>query len=101
MVLASSFKHPSQQSERTLSFSRGSMSIGQTEIHVKGKPVKVPSAQIEGTTVLASGTWLKTAMVQDEELTLSDSVVDPESFVSQLKKSGLAADIVTFSQKLW
>lgn len=77
------------------------MSTGQTEIYIKGKPVKVRSAQIEGTTVLASGTWLKTAVVQDEELTVSESVVDPELFISELKKSGLAVDIVTFSQKLW
>jgi hypothetical protein len=77
------------------------MSSGQIEIHVKGKPVRVPAAQIEGRTVLATGKWLEIATVQDEELTESESVADPEAFLSQLKKSGLNADIFTFSQKLW
>jgi len=77
------------------------MSNGQIEIHVKGKPVRVPSAQIDGRTVLATGKWLEIATVQDEELTESESVADPESFISHLKESGLNADIFTFSQKLW
>jgi hypothetical protein len=77
------------------------MRSGQIEIHVKGKPVRVPAAQIDGRTVLATGKWLEIATVQDEELTETESVADPESFISQLKKSGLNADIFTFSQKLW
>ena len=77
------------------------MNSGQIEIHVKGKPVRVPAAQIDGRTVLATGKWLEIATVQDEELTETESVADPESFLSQLKESGLNADIFTFSQKLW
>ena len=77
------------------------MASGQIEIHVKGKPVRVPAAQIDGRTVLATGKWLEIATVQDEELTETESVADPESFLSQLKESGLNADIFTFSQKLW
>jgi hypothetical protein len=77
------------------------MSNGQIEVHVKGKPVRVPSTQIDGRTVLATGKWLEIATVQDEELTESESVADPESFISHLKESGLNADIFTFSQKLW
>ena len=57
------------------------MSSGQIEIHVKGKPVRVPAAQIEGRTVLATGKWLEIATVQDEELTESESVADPEAFL--------------------
>ena len=77
------------------------MASGQIEIHVKGKPVRVPAAQIDGRTVLATGKWLEIATVQDEELTETESVADPESFLSQLKESGLNADIFTFSQKVW
>ena len=76
------------------------MTNRQTEIRVKGKSVFVPSAQIEGRTVIATGNWLKLAAAQDEELIEGDTALDPQSFVSQLKKSGLNADLFTFAQKL-
>lgn len=76
------------------------MSIGQTEIRLKGKAVWVPSAQIDGRTVLVTGKWLKLAAVQDEELIEGESVANPDSFLSQLRETGLNADIFTFSQKL-
>lgn len=76
------------------------MSIEHTEIRVKGKAVYVPSAQIDGRTVLSTGNWLKMAAVQDEELTEGETVANAGSFVSQLKESGLNADIFTFAQKL-
>jgi hypothetical protein len=76
------------------------MSIEHTEIRVKGESVHVPSARIDGRTVLTTGKWLHIAAVQDEELVEGETVADPESFVSQLKDSGLKADIFTFAQKL-
>jgi hypothetical protein len=76
------------------------VSIAQTEIRIKGRAVWVPSAQIEGRTVLKTGNWLKIAAVQDEELVEGATVTDPEAFVSQLMKSGFKADIFTFAQKL-
>ncbi|MGA3199226.1 MAG: hypothetical protein ABSD89_07440 [Halobacteriota archaeon] len=76
------------------------MSIDHTEIHVRGKAVCVPSAQIGGKTVLTTGKWLEIAAFQDEELIEGETIADPESFVSQLKDTGLNADIFTFSQKL-
>lgn len=76
------------------------MSIGQTEIRVKGKTVSVPSAEIANRTVITSGTWLKIAAVRDEDLAEGEIVAHPESFVTQLKKTGLKADIFTFAQKL-
>jgi len=71
-----------------------------TEIHVRGKAVSVPSARIECRNVLRSGGLLKIALPQDEELIEGETVRDPESFISQLKESGLNADIFTFAQKL-
>jgi hypothetical protein len=76
------------------------MSISQTEIRVKGKAVCVPSAHIEGRTIITTGKWLKLATAQDEELIEGETVTDPPSFISQLKKTGLNADIFTFAQKL-
>jgi hypothetical protein len=76
------------------------MSIGHTEIGIRGKAVSVPSAQIDGRTVIATGKWLKLAAAQDEELIEGETVLDPQSFVSKLKESGLNADMFTFAQKL-
>jgi len=72
----------------------------QTEIRVKGKDTHVRAVQIEGRTVITSGRWLKKASVKDEDLLEGETVSDPESFVSELKQSGLSADIFTFAQKL-
>ena len=63
------------------------MSVSQTEIRVKGKALSVPSTQIDGRTVIATGKWLKLAAAQDEELIEGETVSDPQSFVSQLKES--------------
>ncbi len=76
------------------------VSIATIEIRVKGKAVSVPSAKICGRTITTSGKWLKMAVVQDEELVEGETVGDPESFVSDLKRTGLNADIFTFAQKL-
>jgi hypothetical protein len=76
------------------------MTISPTEIAVKGRVVRVPSAQICGRTVITSGKWLKLAAIQDEELVEGEAVTDPEVFVSQLKENGPNADIFTFAQKL-
>lgn len=76
------------------------MSIDRTEIRVKGKAVCVPSTRIGDRTVITTGKWLKKATLQDEELLEGEAVPDPESFVRELKRTGLHADIFTFAQNL-
>ena len=71
-----------------------------TEIPVKGKPMRVASAGIDGHTVIATGRWIKTAVVWDEELLEGETVPVPEGYIPRLKDSGLKADIFTFAQKL-
>lgn len=71
-----------------------------TEIRVKGRNVLVPSAEIQGRTVIATGGWLRVGTIRDEELVEGDIVPDPESFVRSVRKCGLKADIFTFPQKL-
>jgi hypothetical protein len=71
-----------------------------TEIRVKGKAVSVRSAVIKGRNVITSGKWLRTAMVQDEELVEGEMITDPASFVLSVKNADLKADIFTFAQKL-
>jgi hypothetical protein len=67
---------------------------------VRGKAVRVPSAQIDGRTVITRGRWLKMAVVESEEEVQGETVPEPSSFISQLKKSGLKADLFTFAQKV-
>ncbi len=76
------------------------MSTDHTEIRVKGKAVLVPSAQIDGRTVITTGRWLKMAAVQDEDLVEGEMLADPLSFVLHLKETGLNPDMFTFAQKL-
>jgi hypothetical protein len=71
-----------------------------TEIHVKGKPRRVASACIDGHTVIATGHWIKTAVVWDADLLEEEPVPVPEVYVPRLKASGLKADLLTFVQKL-
>jgi len=75
------------------------MSISRTEIRVKGKAVWIPSAQVQGRNVVVTGGWLKLAAVQDEDWIESETTSDPTSFVSQIKETGLHADLFTFAQR--
>jgi len=83
-----------------LQSARGTVSAGETVIGVRGKAVSVPSAQIDGRTVITTGKWPKIAAVRDEDLVEGEIVANPEAFISQLKESGLNADLFTFVQKL-
>jgi hypothetical protein len=70
-----------------------------TVISVRGKPVTVPSVRIDDRTVLTTRTWLKVATIQDEELVIGEVVPNPESFIGQVKRTGLDVDLLTFIQK--
>jgi hypothetical protein len=68
------------------------------EIRIAGRTLYVPSVQISGRTVVATGKHMKTAQVKDEQVVEGTSVQDPEFFIAQLKQSELKADIFTFIQ---
>jgi hypothetical protein len=70
------------------------------EIRVKGKTSRVPSACVDGRTIIATGEWMRVASVMDEELVVGQSIHRPELVLSQLKDAELKADIFTFAQKL-
>ena len=76
------------------------MQIESATISVKGKRVSVPSVNIDGSTIIVTGKWLKIAMVQDEEWLQNEPVKDPESFTANLRQLPLKADLFTFSQRL-
>lgn len=71
----------------------------QEVIRIRGKNTAVPAVQIVGRTIICTGKYLRTAMINDEELVEGELVANPDQFVAQLKASGLAADIFTFAQK--
>jgi Acetyltransferase (GNAT) domain len=73
-----------------------------TEVRVKGRWVAVPSLDINGQTLYATGTWLRTAKVRGEEM-MEDELSNPCAYIEELKGKGshtLRADIFTFTQKL-
>jgi hypothetical protein len=87
-------------SESVTGTSRSNTGVGRSEIGIKGRGVVVPSVEVQGTTVITTGRWLKVAAVRHEELVDGDTVGDPEAFVADLRKSGLKAHLFTFGQRL-
>ncbi len=79
---------------------RPTPAVVRTDIRVKGEAISAASVEIKGRTVCTQGGWLLTAGVRDEELVEGDTVADPESFILELKESGLRADLFTFAQRL-
>ena len=69
-------------------------------VSVRGRQVRVPSAAVDGLTVVTTGKWIKIAVVKDEDLVEGDVLADAASFVAALKASRLPADLFTFAQKL-
>jgi hypothetical protein len=56
----------------------------------------VPATEIGGRTMITTGNWLKIASVRDEELVEGEVIPNPRAAVSELKKSQVHADILTF-----
>src|SRR5215472_13660048 len=72
------------------------------ETSVKGAWRRVPALNINGTTIVVKGKWLKISFVHDEEWLKSD-LEDPAAIIQGLRKGRgniLSADIFTFSQRL-
>jgi hypothetical protein len=69
---------------------------GAVEISVRGKIVRVPCVQVQGMSVLVSGTWLKVASLFDE----GETVKDPESFCRDLAAAASETDIFKFVQQI-
>jgi hypothetical protein len=75
------------------------MNSEQTEIRIRGKNVMVPAVRIAERKVISTGNWIRLARIMDEELLEGTAVAAPESFIVQLRSSGLKADVFTFAQK--
>jgi Acetyltransferase (GNAT) domain len=71
------------------------------EIRIRGRWVAVPSLDVNGQRLYATGSWLRTAKVRGEEL-MEDELSNPDRYIDELKGTGkqpLRADIFTFTQK--
>ena len=86
--------------EQAFPSASGPVSLGHTEIRIKGKNVHVPAVQIDGRTVIRNGSLLKVATIRDEDLVEGEIIANPASFVSRLQQSGMNADVLTFAEKL-
>ena len=89
----------SARTRRNLSVLR--MQIESATISVKGKRVSVPSVNIDGSTIIVTGKWLKIAMVQDEEWLQNEPVKDPEEFHCQLKTAAAKGRPLHLLAKTW
>lgn len=68
-----------------------------TEIRIRGQNIKVASVKIHNCTAIATGKWLKTAQLFDEELIEKKDLPDPATLISELRKGPLPADVFTFA----
>jgi hypothetical protein len=78
------------------------MTGNNVEIRMRGNLVKVPALDINGNTVVVTGSWIKVAAIHDEEW-IEGELHDLESYVSRLKEhksKSLRADIFAVTQKL-
>jgi hypothetical protein len=76
------------------------MSTEQAAIRIRGQNTTAPSTRICDRTIIATGTWLKTASVQDEHFVEGDLVPDLERAIAHLKQWDVKPDIFTFCQKI-
>ncbi len=75
------------------------MALKSVEIRMAGKNTLVPAADICGRTVIVRPGRVKEASVQDDIVAPGELVADSAPFITELKKSGLQADVLTFFQR--
>lgn len=73
--------------------------IRKVEVSVKGRPKRVPAIDVDGNTLLVTGSLLKVARIRDEEWLPGPGVDDPQRYIRALADARLSADIFTFAQK--
>jgi len=74
------------------------MTSSNAEISLNGETLQVPSALIQGRTVVAMGRFVKLASVMDEEFYEDEAVPDFVAFIRALRDSRVKADIFHFAR---
>ena len=75
------------------------MAYNTIQVSNKGKQVSVPALNVNGTSIIVRGRWVKVAYIHDEAW-LESEVADPEACITALRTGQLLADIFTFAQRL-
>jgi len=78
------------------------MTLNSIEVSDKGKWVTVPAFDVNGTTIVVTGRWIKLASIHGEDWAETE-LQNPEACTKEIKEQrsrGLRADIFTFAQKL-
>ena len=77
------------------------MNMEYTHISFQGVSVRVPSARIDGKTIVVTGKWIKSAEIKDEDWQEGELVRDPALFIAELRDfTGAKTDLFTFGQKI-
>ena len=78
-----------------------SAAVRSVEVSVRGRWINVPAFEINGQVIIATGRWIKTASLKDEEW-LEEVLMDPVACAWQLKQGSTSpkADLLCFSQKV-
>ena len=76
------------------------MQNGFQSISVRGRPINVTCLDIGNTRIATRGRFLQSAVIQDEDWLPQASISSPIALVDAVKKSNLAADIFSFSQRI-
>lgn len=69
-------------------------------ISVRGKPVAVPCYLIENTPIIVSGSFLRVAVIHDEEWLPANTLPPPLKLVEAIRQSGIKADVFSFAQRI-
>jgi hypothetical protein len=69
-------------------------------ISVRGKIAHVPTVEVGGRTVVVTGRFLRIARIHDSGFVEGQDIEDPGEFLAQLRRSGIAADVLTFAQRI-
>ena len=71
-----------------------------TEVSVAGSTLRVPSAEVNGKTIIVTGGWLKIAAIKGEDWEEAESGPIAHQFLANVEQQrDLRADILTFAQK--
>lgn len=76
------------------------MQAESTIISVAGKPVRVPSANVEDRHVIVTGRGLRMALFKSEDYADHAPITNLERFLTKLRAARLPADIFTFTQAI-
>lgn len=71
-----------------------------TQLRLHGRTQQLSSVAVNDRLVITTGRFLKVASIYDEDLIEGESIANPEDFLFRLERSGLDADIFTFTQRL-